>query len=47
MIIYDEVLGREEKVQEEITPEIGREIELKDTDSMKAVFEGGDEDAEL
>lgn len=43
MVIYDEVLKREEKVHEEVTPENGKPIELKDPESFKEIFEGGEE----
>ena len=43
MQIYDDVLKKEEKVQEEVTPENGIAIELNDPDSFKEIFkEGGD-----
>ena len=41
---YDLVLGKEENVHEEVTPENGKEIILTDPDSFKEIFaEGGDE----
>ena len=35
MKVYDEVLGMEVEVQEEVTPENGKEIVLEDTEEMK------------
>ena len=38
MKIYDEVLKREETVHEEVTPENGVYIELKEPASFKEIF---------
>ena len=46
MKIYDEVLQKEEKVQQEVTPEKGKYIELTEPETFKEIFEGGDDNAE-
>ncbi len=43
MVIFDEVLGKEEKVHEEVTPEKGVSIELQEPDTFKEIFKEGEE----
>ena len=38
MKVFDEVLGKEENVHEEVTPEKGVSLELKDPESFKEIF---------
>lgn len=39
MKIFDEVLGKEEKIHEEVTPESGVYLELEEPESFKEIFE--------
>lgn len=39
MLIYDEVLGKEENVHEFVEPDVGREIELDDPDVFEKLFD--------
>ena len=41
--IFDEVLGMEVEVQEPISPEEGKYLEMTDPEEFKAIFEGGKE----
>ena len=43
MKIYDDVLNREVEVQEEITPEKGKEIRLEDPEEFKNIIERGEQ----
>lgn len=38
MVVFDEVLGKEENVHEEVTPEKGVSLELKEPESFKEIF---------
>lgn len=38
MKVFDEVLGKEENVHEEVTPEKGVYLELKEPESFKEIF---------
>ena len=38
MKVYDEYLQKEVEVQEEITPEIGREIKIEDPEEFKDII---------
>ena len=44
MKLFDEVLGKEENVHEEVTPEKGVKLELKDPESFKKIFEQEEEE---
>ena len=44
MKLFDEVLGKEENVHEEVTPEKGVKLELKDPESFKKIFETEEEE---
>ena len=41
---YDEVLGKKEKIHEEVTPEVGVELKLNEPESFKKIFEGEEDD---
>lgn len=43
MKVFDEVLQKEENVHEEVTPEKGVNLELKDPESFKKIFEQKEE----
>lgn len=43
MKVFDEVLGKEENVHEEVTPEKGVNLELKDPESFKEIFKEEEE----
>lgn len=43
MKVFDEVLNKEEKVHDEVTPEVGINVELKEPESFKALFEEEEE----
>ena len=40
MKIFDNVLNKEVEVQEEITPEIGKEIKIDDPEEFKEIMKG-------
>ena len=44
MKVYDEVLGKEEKVHEFVEPDVGKEIKLKDPDVFEKLFDPEVED---
>ena len=43
MKVYDEYLKKEIEVQEEITPDIGKEIQLEDPIEFKQIIEKGEQ----
>lgn len=43
MKVFDEYLDKEVEVQEEITPEIGKEIQLDDPKEFKNIIEKGEQ----
>lgn len=44
MEIYDEVLGKKEKVHQEVTPEVGIYIELEEPEEFAEIFKDGGEE---
>lgn len=44
MEIFDEVLGKEEKIHQEVTPETGVYIELEEPEEFKEIFKDGGEE---